>query len=67
MPEDAPRPAQAAIRTDLGAIFVSLVDNREVPSSPRHSLAPELGKPMQQPRHLRPPELSAWTSTSPRP
>ena len=24
MPEDAPRPAQAAIRTDLGAIFVSL-------------------------------------------
>jgi hypothetical protein len=23
MPEDAPRPAQAAIRTDLGAIFVS--------------------------------------------
>src|SRR5262245_8680830 len=24
MPEDAPRPAYAAIRTDLGAIFVSL-------------------------------------------
>jgi hypothetical protein len=24
MPEDAPRPAQAAIRTALGAIFVSL-------------------------------------------
>ena len=24
MPEDAPRPAPAAIRTDLGAIFVSL-------------------------------------------
>src|SRR4030081_1524338 len=24
MPEDAPRPAQAAIRTDLGAIFVSM-------------------------------------------
>src|SRR6266403_1861902 len=24
MPEDAPRPAQAAIHTDLGAIFVSL-------------------------------------------
>jgi hypothetical protein len=24
MPEDAPRPAQAAIRTELGAIFVSL-------------------------------------------
>ena len=24
MPEDASRPAQAAIRTDLGAIFVSL-------------------------------------------
>jgi hypothetical protein len=24
MPEDAPRPAQAAIRTDLGAIFVPL-------------------------------------------
>jgi transposase len=24
MPEDAPRPAQAAIRIDLGAIFVSL-------------------------------------------
>jgi len=24
MPEDAPRPAQPAIRTDLGAIFVSL-------------------------------------------
>ena len=24
MPEDAPRPAQTAIRTDLGAIFVSL-------------------------------------------
>ena len=24
MPEDVPRPAQAAIRTDLGAIFVSL-------------------------------------------
>jgi hypothetical protein len=24
MPEDTPRPAQAAIRTDLGAIFVSM-------------------------------------------
>ena len=24
MPEDAPRPAPAAIRTDLGAIFVSM-------------------------------------------
>ena len=24
MPEDAPRPAQTAIRTDLGAIFVSM-------------------------------------------
>ena len=24
MPEDAPRPAHAAIRTDLGAIFVSM-------------------------------------------
>jgi transposase len=24
MPEDAPRPVQAAIRTELGAIFVSL-------------------------------------------
>jgi len=24
MPEDTPRPVQAAIRTDLGAIFVSM-------------------------------------------
>ena len=30
MPEDAPRPAQAAIRTDLGAIFVSLELSRRV-------------------------------------
>src|SRR5271163_1455076 len=29
MPEDAPRPAQAAIRTDLGAIFVSLELSRK--------------------------------------
>ena len=28
MPEDAPRPAQAAIRTDLGAIFVSMEPSR---------------------------------------
>ena len=30
MPEDAPRPAQAAIRTELGAIFVSLELSRRV-------------------------------------
>jgi len=30
MPEDAPRPAQAAIRTDLGAIFVSMELSRRV-------------------------------------
>src|SRR5271156_6839918 len=29
MPEDAPWPAQAAIRTDLGAIFVSLELSRK--------------------------------------
>ena len=29
MPEDAPRPAQAAIRTELGAIFVSLELSRK--------------------------------------
>src|SRR5438874_10872248 len=29
MPEDAPRPAQAVIRTDLGAIFVSLELSRK--------------------------------------
>jgi hypothetical protein len=34
MPEDAPRPAQAAIRTDLGAIFI-LVGDKARPDSPR--------------------------------
>lgn len=29
MPENAPRPAQAATRTELGAIFVSLELSRE--------------------------------------
>src|ERR1700730_4217856 len=29
MPEDAPRPAQAAIRTELGAIFVSMELSRK--------------------------------------
>jgi transposase len=29
MPEDAPQPAQAAIRTDLGAIFVSMELSRK--------------------------------------
>jgi transposase len=30
MPEDASRPAQAAIRTELGAIFVSMELSRKV-------------------------------------
>src|SRR4051794_19623750 len=39
---------------DPEAVQTGLVDddNREVPARPRRSLAPELGEPTQQPRHV---------------
>jgi hypothetical protein len=37
MPEDAPRPAQAAIRTELGAIFVSLELSRKAWNNDRRT------------------------------
>ena len=46
MPEDAPRPAQAAIRTDLGAIFVSLELSRRTWLIT--SLAPGAGEKMSK-------------------
>ena len=53
MPEDAPRPAQAAIRTDLGAIFVSLELSRRTWLIT--SLSPGGGEKMDQAR-----DSSAW-------
>ena len=47
MPEDAPRPAQAAIRTDLGAIFVSLELSRRTWLIT--SLSPGGGEKMSKP------------------
>ena len=46
MPEDAPRPTQAAIRTDLGAIFVSLELSRRAWLIT--SLSPGAGEKMSQ-------------------
>src|SRR5205814_10691820 len=50
MPEDAPRPAQAAIHTDLGAIFVSLELSRRAWLIT--SLSPGAGEKMS--KHLVP-------------
>jgi transposase len=46
MPEDAPRPAQAAIRTDLGAIFVSMELSRRTWLTT--SLSPGAGEKMSR-------------------
>jgi transposase len=46
MSEDAPRPAQAAIRTELGAIFVSLELSRRAWLIT--SLSPEGGEKMSK-------------------
>src|SRR5947207_6882650 len=46
--------SNCSTRVDPEAVQTGLLhdDNREVPAGPRRSLAPELGEPTQQPRHV---------------
>src|SRR5207245_4722085 len=60
MPEDAPRPAQAAIRTDLGAIFVSMELSRRAWLIT--SLSPGGGEKMS--KHSVPGERRVWAAAS---
>jgi transposase len=52
MPEDAPRPTQSAIRTELGAIFVSLELSRRAWLVA--SLSPGSGEKMSNNKHSVP-------------
>jgi hypothetical protein len=60
MPEDTPRPAQAAILTDLGAIFVSLELSRRAWLIT--SLSPAGGEKMS--KHLGSGKRGVWAAAS---